>query len=120
MSFPPFSIRFRAYVYAYILYNMSRASVKRRNKKLLRSTKKSGRIICTHYKFYNFPNIFYSLFPSPNTYRPCNRAWFRRRNRGISLRLNTISQARRISFRIVGIGIVKTAFFHLALYLAYV
>lgn len=76
------------HAYAYVLYYVAR-----RNKAAKKPIKKSTKcftlnrpplqfFICNRCKFYNFPNIFYWLCPSPNTSHPNNRAPFHRRNRG--------------------------------------
>ena len=80
------------------------------NQKRLAFYRKKRALICTRYKFYNFPNIFCSSFPLPKTYFPCNHVWFPHRNRGISLRLNMTSRAHQIFYRTFGIDIVKTAY----------
>ena len=62
-------------------------------------------------KFCSSPNISCSLCPLRNTYLPCNPERFLLHNRGILLRLSTISPARQSVFRIPYIYIAKMASF---------
>ena len=66
--------------------------------------------IYIRHRFCNSLNISSSLCPLPTAFRPNNPLPFLHRSRGISLRPNTISPARQISFRKPCIYTVKMAY----------
>ena len=66
--------------------------------------------IYSHCKFYSCPNIFWWAYPSRITFPLNNPLSYPHRNRGISLRPNTISPVRQSVFRKPCICIVKRAY----------
>lgn len=101
-----------------IYYILSREGIKLKKSPFipLIFTMQSRKINGNHRKFYNFPNIFCSIAPSPRTSSPHSPVPFHRRNRGKRLYPYTFLPTRQNVFRNFCICIVKMAFLFLLTY----